>query len=1077
MIPSPLTQDILSAVIRNPLIVAPEMIVIEAIAAMGKTGSRAVLVVEQKGIESESIDLIGLLTQRDIIRLSSKGKPFEQLPIQQVMSHPVISIQESELTDIKTALSLFKEHSIRHLPVLDGDRIVGLLAQESLTEMLAQTVLQLESQLTGLSDQKVFGEHPLENNDSQSRALLAAIPDMMFCVGADGVYRRFMTPNREIDVVPQDFNPVGKWMHDFLPAELAQRQQSALERALQTGELQIYEQEIQIGEELHCEEVRVIKSGTDEVLFMVRDITDSKRSEIALKQSEETNQAFLTAIPDLLIRMDYLGNYSAIMSGSGIKVKPVPLSVSKPTVYNMLPHALAEERIYYASQAIATGELQIYEQILDVDGETQNEEVRIVALNNQEVLVMIRNVTDRKIAELALQNLNSSLEEEVAKRTAKLQVSEAQNRAIIEAIPDLLLKVKLDGTCIEYLPPAIEPERFEEISLHLSEILPPDLLQKQLDAIALAISTNQLQVYEHQFAVGDRTIYEEVRIIDINAEEALVIVRDISDRRHAEAQLEEANDQLAESVINLQRSNALLVAEQEASFDGVLVIDEQRKVVTYNQKLLNLWKTSPELIAKGDDHELVNSILNQLTNSTEFLEKVEHLYAHPKEISRDEISLLDGRFFECYSAPIYWSNDSYGRVWFFRDISDRKQSEAQLLSINEQLAVSNQELTRANRLKDEFLSTMSHELRTPLNAILGMTEGLKEEVFGALNPKQIRALTAIDNSGNHLLNLIIDMLDFTNIVAGKLKLNLASTNIQKLCKNSQQLVQESANLRQIQLTSNIQSHLPNLEIDSHRIQQVLVNLLGNAIKFTPQGGAVSMEVSVYNDLDQDIPISWLRFAITDTGIGIDQKSISALFQPFTQLDGALNRQYEGTGLGLAIVKQLVELHNGRVSVISTLEVGSSFMFDLPLSNDFELLSSPELSPQQSPSQLQEMNPSPLILLAEDNEGNIATIVAYLEAKGYRVIIARDGQEAIAAAKSDRPDLILMDIQMPVMDGLEAIKQIRLDPSLATIPIIALTALAMAGDRQKCLDAGANEYISKPIKLSVLSQIIQAFLTS
>ena len=1029
--------------------------------------------------------MIGLLTERDIIRLSSKGKPFEQLLIQQVMSHPVISIQESELTDIKAALSLFKEHSIRHLPVLQGDRIVGLLAQESLTEMLAQTVLQLEAKLTGLSDQKVVGELPLGHHDSQSRALLAAIPDMMFCVGADGVYRKFMTPNREIDVVPQDFDPVGKWMHDFLPADLAQRQQSSLEKALETGKLQVYEQEIQIGKELHYEEVRVIKSGEDEVLFMVRDITESKQAEIALKQSEETNRAFLAAIPDLLVRMDFAGNYRAMLAGNGLKVKLPQILVAQPNIYDMLPKTLAEERIRYARQAIATGELQIYEQIIDIDGETQHEEVRIVALNNQEVLVMIRNITDRKIVELALKELNSSLETKIAERTLKLQISESQNRAIIEAIPDLLLRVKQDGTCIKYIPPLMEPDRFEPIWLHLSEILPPDILQKQLDAIALAISTNTLQVYEHQFAVGDRMIYEEVRIIDINSEEALVIVRDISDRKLAEAQLKEAteqlkisHDQLAKSVISLQRSNALLVAEQEASFDGVLVIDEHRKVVTYNQKLLNLWKTSPTLIAKGDDRELVNSILNQLTHPSEFLEKVEYLYNHPKEISRDEIALLDGRFFERYSAPIYWSNDSYGRVWFFRDISDHKEFEAQLLTINEQLAVSNQELTRANQLKDEFLSTMSHELRTPLNAILGMTEGLKEEVFGTLNPKQIRALTAIDNSGNHLLNLIVDMLDFANIVAGKLALTLSSTNIQHLCNNSQQMVQASANLRQIQLTSNIQSHLPNLEIDSHRIQQVLINLLSNAIKFTPEGGAVSMEVSIYNDdLDQDIPSSWLRFAITDTGIGIAPKNISALFQPFTQLDGALNRQYEGTGLGLAIVKKLVELHGGRVSVISTLEVGSCFMFDLPLSDDFKILSPPESSLQQQSSQPQEVNPSPLLLLAEDNEGNIATMSAYLEAKGYRVIVARDGQEAIALTRINHPNLILMDIQMPVMDGLEATKQIRLDPILASTPIIALTALAMAGDRQKCLDAGVNEYISKPIKLSTLFQKIQVFLTS
>ena len=152
------------------------------------------------------------------------------------------------------------------------------------------------------------------------------------------------------------------------------------------------------------------------------------------------------------------------------------------------------------------------------------------------------------------------------------------------------------------------------------------------------------------------------------------------------------------------------------------------------------------------------------------------------------------------------------------------------------------------------------------------------------------------------------------------------------------------------------------------------------------------------------------------------------------------------------------------------------MFDLPLSDDFALLPSSEPVPKLQSSQ-QEANQSPLLLLAEDNEANIATMESYLEAKGYRVIVARNGQEAIASAKCDRPDLILMDIQMPVMDGLEATKQIRLDPILANIPIIALTALAMAGDHQKCLDAGVNEYISKPVKLSALAQKIQALLTS
>jgi CBS domain-containing protein len=175
-------QDIIAAIARTPLIVAPELTAIEMIIAMSKTGSRYALVVDKKGIDAEGIDLIGILTDRDIIRISSKGKSFDQLPIQLVMSHPVISIQESELTDIKTVLALFKEHNIRHLPVLEGESIVGLLAQDALTELLAQTVLQLEVQLTELSDRKEFeqaSEKPESQFETQSRAVLAAIQDMM----------------------------------------------------------------------------------------------------------------------------------------------------------------------------------------------------------------------------------------------------------------------------------------------------------------------------------------------------------------------------------------------------------------------------------------------------------------------------------------------------------------------------------------------------------------------------------------------------------------------------------------------------------------------------------------------------------------------------------------------------------------------------------------------------------------------------------------------------------------------------------------------------------------------------------
>jgi CheY-like chemotaxis protein len=231
---------------------------------------------------------------------------------------------------------------------------------------------------------------------------------------------------------------------------------------------------------------------------------------------------------------------------------------------------------------------------------------------------------------------------------------------------------------------------------------------------------------------------------------------------------------------------------------------------------------------------------------------------------------------------------------------------------------------------------------------------------------------------------------------------------------------------------------------------------------------------------------YVCISVTDTGIGIAPADQLKLFQPFVQVDSALNRQYEGTGLGLALVKRIVELHEGDVNLRSELGHGSCFTVRLPYVCDIEESSTPAhlILPDRvqtsaaiasSSSPLTELQIEPLILLAEDNEANISTVSSYLEAKGYRIIFAKNGEEAIALAKTHQPDLILMDIQMPIMDGLEATKQIRLDPKLVNIPIIALTALAMTGDRDRCLEAGANAYISKPVKLKELNETILKML--
>jgi len=377
---------------------------------------------------------------------------------------------------------------------------------------------------------------------------------------------------------------------------------------------------------------------------------------------------------------------------------------------------------------------------------------------------------------------------------------------------------------------------------------------------------------------------------------------------------------------------------------------------------------------------------------------------------------------------------------------------------------------------------MSHELRTPLNSILGMNESLQDGIFGSLNEGQLSALRTIENSSNHLLSLINDVLDLSKIESGNINLDLVTVNVENLCMSSLTFVRQQAVAKQIQLIHKIPKHLPEVMLDERRMRQVLINLLNNAVKFTQEGGTVTLEVSLTqleNSSSPSASCNYFRFAVIDTGIGISADNIQKLFQPFIQIDSALNRQYAGTGLGLALVKRLVELHGGNVELTSEVGMGSCFAINLPINVNFPAIN--RQVEQDSSAKLQsddrqtERVMHPLILLAEDNQANIATFSNYLQAKEYRLLFANDGQQAIAIAKEHHPDLILMDIQMPVMDGLEAMKQIRLDPFLANTPIIAMTALAMVGDREKCLAAGANDYLAKPFKLKMLDQMIQAFL--
>ncbi len=531
-----------------------------------------------------------------------------------------------------------------------------------------------------------------------------------------------------------------------------------------------------------------------------------------------------------------------------------------------------------------------------------------------------------------------------------------------------------------------------------------------------------------------------------------------------------------------------------------------------------------------------------------------------------------------------------------RDITEKRSAEIAMRRLHEGLTRANAELDQASRLKDEFLANMSHELRTPLNAILGLSEALLEQLSGTLNPRQVRSITTISSSGAHLLTLINDILDLSKVESGKLELNPGEINVKEFCESCLLFVRTQAMQKNIEVEFDNDDHLETMVADPKRLKQILVNLLTNAVKFTPQGGKIGLRVN--SPKGEGL----VQFTVWDTGIGIAPENERLLFRAFSQIDSGLTRAQEGTGLGLVLVAKLVELHGGSVSLESTPGHGSRFIVKLPqasvvgasrvvvpstepdrrgcrralvieddptsggflvkyltelgldsvvhlrgdLSIEAVLRERPDVIlldiqlpgdsgwvvlvrlkehpdtrdipvavvsvvdepgrskalgaaahftkpitraqlagflqrdvviplPSTTPLVPHFSSAGPTVLLAEDNEANIQTIGGYLEAKGFAMHYASNGIMAVKLARELRPALILMDIQMPVMDGLTAIREIRSDRALASIPIVALTALAMSGDRDRCLEAGASDYMSKPMSLKALAELVTRLL--
>lgn len=634
------------------------------------------------------------------------------------------------------------------------------------------------------------------------------------------------------------------------------------------------------------------------------------------------------------------------------------------------------------------------------------------------------------------------------------QTSDGLFRAYVEAASDIVYTLDVHGNFTfvnSYGLRLVGATEADIIGQPYLKIVAPEYHESTLKAFANLLHTGELRDFEFIVVTsgGDR-VFVEVNGRLLMQEGTLVgalgIGRDITERKRVEAQLK-------------MFSKAL-----DSAHDSAVIADLRGQLLYAN---LATERIFGHPLAVLDDSDI--GIFFPGTGQTQWL--LDH--AQGKGWSGQVMcQRQNGQSFPALVSisPVCNEDDIPNAISIiFRDITQLEQFKAELAS-------KNLELERANRLKSEFLANMSHELRTPMTSILGFSSLLEQQVYGELNERQQLYVSQIHQSGEHLLTLINEVLDLSKIEAGQMNLHLAPIAVDAICQDALTMVGTQATAKQLMIHRSVQAGLPPLVADEVRVRQMLLNLLSNAIKFSQERGEVGLEARQDGDR--------LLLTVWDQGVGIPLDKQNLLFQPFQQLDSSLARQYEGTGLGLALTQRLARLHGGNVTLESDANQGARFTIALPFDCREGLLGGEILDvPTYPPAAtlLSEGGLVPLpgqssgqVLLVEDHPVNAMLLEHMLTYWGYETFHAPNGQVALDWLGEHRPTLVLMDVHLPGMDGLEVARRIRSNPQWDGIPIVATTALARRQDRDRCLSAGMQEYLSKPINSAELVSVLAKY---
>gem|GEM_PF-2548671 len=656
-----------------------------------------------------------------------------------------------------------------------------------------------------------------------------------------------------------------------------------------------------------------------------------------------------------------------------------------------------------------------------------------------EILGLSHDITERKRVEIELRGTMNRLE------------------AMINALPEIMFRIDRHGVIHEWHHSATDPLYMPSsmyMGKNVTEVLPQNAAKVVLDALAEAVKKGSHRGSTYSLQMPQGVFWYEISIAAMAPSpdldhQYIVMARDITRRRKSEENL-----RISEERHRMLADNAS---------DVIWTMNLHRRFTYVSPSVEKLRGYTPEEVLQQPMEEALCPESYAVAMDA-FSKSIADMQAGiPIEALRAELEQ------PCKDGTTVWTevtitiiNDPQGRpkeiLGVSRDITERRRYERDLKEAHAKAEA-------ANRAKSEFLANMSHEIRTPLNAVLGLAQLLER---GPLSPEQNNMVQRIRTAGNSLLGIINDILDFSKIEAGQMQIDAKPFDLAELLDHQKSLHGMIAHGKRLAFAIEGPARLPGRLIgDSLRLEQVLFNLIGNGIKFTSKG---EVRLKVEAKITQRKAL--LRFSVIDTGVGIEPQVLETLFKPFTQADGSVTRRFGGTGLGLSISKRLVDLMGGTIGAESVPGSGSTFWFEVPFDLASALETGEDSESQPTLSGKQRL-PGMHLLVVDDSEINQYLMAKVLSQEGADAVLAGDGHQALQILRtSPRPfDAVLMDVQMPVLDGLSATRAIRDELGLSKLPIIAVTAGVLKEEQQRALDAGVTDFLAKPVDLEEMVELL------